>query len=217
MLPEIIIHNSVSIDGSLTGFMPDMGLHYKIAGEYIPDAHLIGADTIIAGNEMFGEAIPEEAQSDFEQPQREASLPWWVIVDSRGRLKGMLHTCRRFEYCRDAIILISEATPVSYSQHLEERNYRLIKTGDDKVDLSRALEHLNEEFNIKRIITDTGSVLGNLLINMGLVKEISLLIHPLIVGKKCYSIFPEIKKNTTLKLNKSEYFDNGCIWNVYRI
>ncbi|HOB85936.1 MAG TPA: hypothetical protein PK521_14745 [Bacteroidales bacterium] len=46
MKTEIIIHNSVSIDGSITGFMPDMGLHYKIAGEYKLDAHLIGADTV---------------------------------------------------------------------------------------------------------------------------------------------------------------------------
>ncbi len=49
MKTEIIIHNSVNIDGSLTGFMPDMGLHYKIAGEYKLDAHLIGSETIIKG------------------------------------------------------------------------------------------------------------------------------------------------------------------------
>ncbi len=33
MRPEIIIHNSISPDGSLVGFMPDMELHYKIAGQ----------------------------------------------------------------------------------------------------------------------------------------------------------------------------------------
>ena len=55
MNTEIIIHNSISLDGSLTGFMPDMELHYKIAGEYNPDAHLIGSETIIKGTEMSGE------------------------------------------------------------------------------------------------------------------------------------------------------------------
>jgi len=49
MKTEIIIHNSVSLDGSPTGFMPDMELHYQIAGDYRPDAHLIGSDTVIAG------------------------------------------------------------------------------------------------------------------------------------------------------------------------
>ncbi|MBP1666142.1 MAG: arfC, partial [Bacteroidetes bacterium] len=75
MKTEIIIHNSISLDGSLTGFIPDMELHYKIAGDYKPDAHLIGADTVITGNEMFGEGIPDEIQSDFLQPDRPEYLP----------------------------------------------------------------------------------------------------------------------------------------------
>jgi len=217
MLPEIIIHNSVSIDGSLTGFIPDMALHYKIAGDYKPDAHLIGSETIIKGNEMFGEAIPEEAQSDFEQPQREASLPWWVIVDSGGRLKGMLHTCRRFDYCRDVILLVSSSTPADYLEHLKERNYHLIIAGKEKVDLKMAVDKLKEKFGISRILTDTGRVLSNILINKGMVHEISLLVHPLIVGDKYYPMFSEVNQNLNLKLIKSESYDNGCVWNVYQI
>ncbi len=215
MNPKIIVHNSVSLDGSLTGFMPDMGLHYKIAGDYKPDAHLIGADTIISGNEMFGEGIPDELPSDFEKPQRDPGLPWWVIVDSRGRLKGMLHTCRRFEYCRDAILLVSDSTPPDYLSHLKERNYSFIIAGKGKVDLKSAVGKLAEIYNIRKILTDTGRVLGNLLINAGLVNEISILIHPLIVGEKCYPMFSDVKKDLNLKLKKSESFENGCVWNVY--
>jgi len=215
MKSEIIIHNSVSLDGSLTGFMPDMDLHYKIAGEYKPDAHLIGADTIISGNEMFGEGIPDEMPSDFEQPQRSDTLPWWVIVDSLGRLKGMLHTCRRFEYCRDVILLVSESTSRDYLSHIRERNYRLIIAGKDKVDLKAAIAKLAEIYNISKILTDTGKVLGNLLINTGLVNEISLLIHPLIVGEKCYPMFSDVNKDMNLKLKKSQSFDNGCVWSIY--
>jgi 2,5-diamino-6-(ribosylamino)-4(3H)-pyrimidinone 5'-phosphate reductase len=217
MKQEIIIHNSISIDGSLTGFMPDMELHYKIAGNYKPDAHLIGSATIIAGNEMFGEGIPEELPSDFEQPLRNTNLPLWIIVDSNGRLKGTLHTCRRFEYCRDVILLISRSTPADYIEHLEKRNYRYILAGKEKVDLVNSIELLHEKYNINRILTDTGRILGNLLLNEGLVNEISLLIHPLMVGEKCYPMFSDVKGNLSLNLKKSEYFENGCIWNVYKI
>ena len=217
MKPEIIIHNSVSIDCSLTGFMPDMGLHYKIAGDYRPDAHLIGSETIIKGNEMFGEGIPDELPSDFEKPQRDNSLPWWVIVDSGGKLKGMLHTCRRFEYCRDLIILISEKTPADYIDHIKERNYHYIIAGKDKVDLKPAIEKLCDSFVINRILTDTGRVLGNILINLGMVDEISLLIHPLIVGEKCYPMFSDVTGNKDFKLKKSEQFENGCVWAVYSL
>ncbi|OFY57665.1 MAG: hypothetical protein A2V50_00820, partial [Bacteroidetes bacterium RBG_19FT_COMBO_42_10] len=155
MKSEIIIHNSVSLDGSLTGFMPDMELHYRIAGDYKPDAHLIGSETIIKGNEMFGDGIPDEVPSDFEQPQRDKSLPWWIIVDSGGKLKGILHTCRRFEYCRDVIILVSESTPADYLEHLKDRNYNFIITGKEKVDLNMAVDRLREKFGIFRILTDT--------------------------------------------------------------
>jgi len=217
MIPEIIIHNSISLDGSLTGFMPDMGLHYSIAGSYNPDAHLIGADTIISGNELFGEGIPEEVNSDYEQPQRDEKLPWWVIVDSRGRLKGMLHTCRRFEFCHDVILLVSKSTPSDYITHLRKRNYRYIIAGDDKVDIKTALDLLSEEYSIKKILTDTGRTLGNILINLGLVQEISLLIHPLITGNKSYPMFSDVRANLNLRLTNSESYDNGCVWNVYKI
>jgi 2,5-diamino-6-(ribosylamino)-4(3H)-pyrimidinone 5'-phosphate reductase len=217
MKSEIIIHNSISLDSSLTGFMPDMGLHYKIAGDYKPDAHLIGSDTIISGNEMFGEGIPEELPSDFEQPDRDKNLPWWVVVDSRSRLKGMLHTCRRFEYCRDVILLVSESKPADYMMHLKERNYNFIIAGKDKVDLEFAIDRLREKFSIARILTDTGRILGNILINKGMVDEISLLVHPLLVGENCYSMFSDVKGNLSLKLKKSETFENGCIWMVYNL
>ena len=145
MQPEIIIHNSVSLDGSLTGFMPDMELHYKIAGDYKPDAHLIGSETIIKGIEMFGEGVPNELPADFIAPVRDSSLPRWVIVDSGGRLNGLLHTCRRFESCRDVILLISESTPAKYLIHLKERNYHFIVAGKEKVDLKMAVTQLIEK------------------------------------------------------------------------
>ncbi len=217
MNQEIIIHNSISIDGSLTGFMPDMDLHYKIAGDYKPDAHLIGADTVITGNDMFGQGIPDELPSDLIKPERPDYLPWWIIVDSGARLKGMLHTCRRFEYCRDVIVLVSGKTPDNYLDHLRERNYRFIKTGNDKVDLISALEKLRIEAGVTKILTDTGRVLGNILIDLGIVSEISLLIHPLAVGEKSYNMFGNLKKIKSFSLTKSEHFDNGCIWAVYKI
>lgn len=215
MSSEIIIHNSISLDGSLTGFMPDMELHYKIAGDYKPDAHLIGSNTIIKGIELFGEDVPEESPEDFSSPKRNPSLPCWVIVDSTGSLKGILHTCRRFEYCRKVIVLVSETTPKDYIRHLKDRNYEYIVAGDYKVDLLFAIEQLREKSGIHKILTDTGRVLGNILLNAGIVNEISLLVHPLIVGKNCYHMFSEISANLILKLKRSEQFQNGCVWNVY--
>jgi 2,5-diamino-6-(ribosylamino)-4(3H)-pyrimidinone 5'-phosphate reductase len=53
MLPKVVVHNSISLDGSLTGFEPNMQLHYKIAGDYRADANLIGSKTVSAGIELY--------------------------------------------------------------------------------------------------------------------------------------------------------------------
>lgn len=217
MLPKVIIHNSVSFDGSLTDFEPNMALHYQIAGNYKPDAHLIGSNTVKVGTELYGEGVPMEETKDFEKPKRAASLPYWVIPDTEGALKGLLHTCRRFEFCKDVVVLVSEKTPNEYIEHLKERNYGYHVVGKKHVDLEKALELLSAKYEVKKVLADTGRVLGNLLLNQGLASEISLLIHPIIVGNKSYSIFSNVSEAISLKLDKAEVLDKGYVWLVYTV
>jgi len=200
MLPKIVIHNSISIDGSLTNFEPNMGLHYQIAGNYKPDIHLIGSNTIKTGIEMYGNGVPPEEKNDFEKQKRDENLPLWVIIDTKGGLKGLLYTCRRFEFCKDVIVLVSEKTPKNYLEHLKERNYDYHIVGQNHVNLKNALNLLAEKYNVKTVLTDAGKILGNLLLNQGLVSEVSLLVHPVIVGNKSYNMFGDIKENLILKL-----------------
>jgi 2,5-diamino-6-(ribosylamino)-4(3H)-pyrimidinone 5'-phosphate reductase len=193
-----------------------MELHYKIAGNYKPDAHLIGSKTIKTGIELYGEA-PSEEKSDFNKPDRDDKLPYWIILDTKGSLKGLLHEVRRFEFCKDVIIFISKETPKDYITYLEKRNYDYHIVGMKKVDLEKALEILFKNYNAKTILTDTGRILGNLLIKQNLVKKISLLIHPVIVGNKRYDIFSNVRSNSKLKLVKSEILNETYIWLVYKI
>jgi 2,5-diamino-6-(ribosylamino)-4(3H)-pyrimidinone 5'-phosphate reductase len=65
MFPKIVIHNSISLDGSLTNFEPNMDLHYQIAGNYKSEAHLIGSITAKIGVTLYGNAIPQEEKRDF--------------------------------------------------------------------------------------------------------------------------------------------------------
>ena len=217
MLPKVIIHNSVSLDGSLTSFEPNMGLHYQIAGNYKPDAHLIGSNTVKVGIELYEEGVPAEEKSDFEKPERDKSLPLWVIPDTAGALKGLLHACRRFEYCRDVVVLISEETPEDYREYLRERNYDYHAVGKRHVDLKKSLEMLSAKYKVKTVLADTGRILGNLLLDQGLASELSLLIHPIIVGNKAYNIFGNINKSISLKLKKKETLGKGYVWLVYKV
>ena len=217
MLPKVIIHNSISLDGSLTNFEPNMGLHYKIAGRYNPDVHLIGSNTVKVGIELYEKGIPLEEETDYEKPERAKNLPYWVIPDTRGILKGVLHTCRRFEFCKNVIVLISESTPREYVEYLKERNYDHHVVGIEHVDLKKSLELLSSKYRVKKVLADTGRILGNLLLERGLASELSLLVHPVIVGRNAYNIFGNISKDTKLKLYKKEVFPKGYVWLNYKI
>jgi 2,5-diamino-6-(ribosylamino)-4(3H)-pyrimidinone 5'-phosphate reductase len=140
-----------------------------------------------------------------------------VIPDTKGTLKGLLHEVRRFEFCKDVVIFISKKTPKDYIYYLEKRDYDYQIVGRKNIDLERSLEILSKKYNVKTILTDTGKILGNLLINQGYVGEISLLIHPVIVGRNSYEIFRSISKNINLKLCRFEKMDGDFIWLKYKV
>ena len=215
MLPKLIVHNSISIDGSLVNFEVNMLLHYQIAGGFKADMHLVGSNTVKAGIDLFLKEIPRETECDYRKPEKNGLL--WAVPDTTGKLNGLLHVIRQSEYCKDVIILISKKTPKEYVRYLKKRNYDNYVIGENKCNLKQTLELLNEKYNTKTILTDTGSILSNLLIKQGLVSEISLLIHPVVVGKKGYNMFANVDENFKLELVKEESFEKGYTCNLYRI
>jgi len=215
--PKVIVHSSISLDGSLLGFEVDMQQHYSIAGSYKADIHLIGSNTIKAGIEMFCPKIPKESKADFVKPKRNKNLPFWVIPDTKGKLKGLHHINRRFELCRDIIVLVSKSTPKDYLSYLKERNYDYHIAGEKRVDYTQALKFLAKQYNAKTILTDTGKILNCVLLNKGLVDELSLLIHPVIVGKNQYTLLSEIDNNKNLQLVKTKVVGKNKLWLVYEI
>ena len=216
MQQKIILHNSISLDGSITNFEVNMELHYKIAARYIPDAHLIGSNTIETGIKLYGNN-PSELKKDFNKPIRNKDLPYWVIIDTEGKLINHLHEIRRFEFCRDVIILVSKETKNDYIEYLKLRNYDYHIVGGKKVDIKKSLKLLKTKYNVNIIITDTGRILGNILLQNDFVSEISLLIHPVIVGDGAYNIFSDKLKSINLELVNKETLFNNYIWVVYKI
>jgi 2,5-diamino-6-(ribosylamino)-4(3H)-pyrimidinone 5'-phosphate reductase len=216
MKPKTILHNSMSLDGEYRDITVDMAVHYAVAGSYAADVHLVGSNTVKMGIEKYGNGVPPEEKTDFEKPSREG-VPLWAVVDSRGTLRGMLHTMRRFEFCRDVVVLISEKTPADYVQHLEERNYDYIVAGSDHVDYKAALEELNSRYGAQTVLTDSGSTLDCILLDEGLVDELSLLVVPELAGKTCENIFCRMKNPLKLELICAEEKENGSVLLRYNI
>ncbi|KQC15961.1 MAG: hypothetical protein APR56_11070 [Methanosaeta sp. SDB] len=213
---KVIIHSSVSLDGSLLGFEVDMHTHYGIVASYQAEVHLVGSNTAREGLKMFCPEIPPEEDGDFTRPERDRKLPLWVIPDTRGQMLGLLHVLRRFELIRDILVIISSDTSPEYVDYLRERDYGF-RVVDRPVDYGEIIEFLAAEHKAKKILTDTGKILNCILLNRGLVDEVSLLVHPLIVGGKQYPLLGEVAENISLSLVKNEAMGPDKVWLVYRV
>jgi 2,5-diamino-6-(ribosylamino)-4(3H)-pyrimidinone 5'-phosphate reductase len=217
---KVIMHNSVSLDGSFTDFEVNTGLHYQIASRYKADANLIGSNTIAMGIEIYGGEIPPENKADYNKPDRDAALPYWIIVDTKGVTKGMLHTCRSFEYCRDVIVLISQQTNKDYIKYLKERDYDYLFCGEERIDFNKALGILNTNYGIEKVLVDSGPALNSVLLSEGLIDEISLLISPTIVGKKSNVLLSKLnlrKQNVNLELSSCDGLESGLVLLRYKV
>jgi 2,5-diamino-6-(ribosylamino)-4(3H)-pyrimidinone 5'-phosphate reductase len=217
MLPKIILHNAVSADGRLDNFMPDIGLYYSLVATWKEDATLAGSDTILAAPD----AMPDDV-GDAAPPNDRSGLPLLVVPDSRGRVRSW-EALRRQPFWRDVVVLVSESTPLDYLHRLADAGVASIKTGQDRVDLRAALEELSDSYSVRTLRVDSGGTLNGVLLRAGLVDEVSLLIHPCLVGgTSARSMFraPDLDSPDDvipLGLMSLEEVGNGIIWVRYRV
>ena len=179
MIPRVILHNAVSLDGRIEGFPVDLQQYYGLAASFGEDATLAGADTFLSAE---NEAPPED-ESAFLPPQidGEDRRPILVVPDSRGRIRTW-HYLRSLPYWRDFVALCSRRTAPEYLQYLQKRHIHCIIAGEDHVDLRAALERLASDYGVRTVRVDAGGTLNGQLLRRGLVAEVSVLVCPYLVG-----------------------------------
>lgn len=219
MPPTITVFNSVSLDGAITAFQLDLEAHYKILGALAPEALLVGSNTAKTGIETFIKEIPPEREEDRRKPEIAASdrRAYWIIPDSKGVLKNLLHVYRQTGYGKDIILLVSEKTPKAYLSYLTERHYDYIVAGKTRVDLPKALDLLVKKYDFSAIVTDTGPSLNTALLAAGLVDEIKLLVWPELAGKAGRNFMEGLGNSAKLQLISCEKQDKGSVLLSYKI
>lgn len=220
MKPWVIIHNAVSLDGRIDWFEPDLVLFYDMTSRWEEDATLAGVDTLLAVPEdMERESLPGPFAPEHSE---EDTRPILVVPDSRGRLADWDYW-RRLPYWKACVVLCSKRTPASYLKQLDNQDIRYLVTGHDHVDLADALHRLHTNFGISTIRVDSGGTLSGVLLRAGLVDEISLLIHPQLVGGTTPRSFfraPDLESEKgviELKLSHLEEVKDGLIWVIYEV
>jgi 2,5-diamino-6-(ribosylamino)-4(3H)-pyrimidinone 5'-phosphate reductase len=220
MLPKLIIHNEVSLDGRIDWFTPHPGTYYRLAGEFDADAHLTGADTLLSS----AEELPPEDEDLLVSPEVSDDDPGslLVVVDSRGRVRHW-RTLRHAGYWRRFVALCAESTPRDYVEYLAAHHVDAIVAGRERVDLRAALEQLQARYGVARVHVDSGGTLNGALLRAGLVDEISLLIAPALVGGLSPRSFYRAPDLTSpegvipLELFHVETLDEGLVWLRYRV
>jgi 2,5-diamino-6-(ribosylamino)-4(3H)-pyrimidinone 5'-phosphate reductase len=221
LLPWVILHNEVSVDGRLTGFDVHMGLYYELAQRFVEDATLAGADTILSAPDEVEEETAEDMEAFARDPEEE-SRPYLVIPDSRGRVR-IWHMLRRWPYWGRFIALVSDTTPVEYLEYLGERNIDHVREGEDHVDLRRALEVLRERYDIRVVRMDSGGTLNGHLLKEGLVDEVSILLNASLVGVEGATSFFKAPRGwspedlVSMRLTHSEEMDDETVWLRYDV
>lgn len=199
MRPHVVAQLAVSIDGATTGFEADQARFYALATLWQEDVTLVGADTILA---------QQSAVRAAARPGPREAGPLLAVVDSRHRVHD-LEALRDLGYWSDVVGLYSDQTP---ARPLDSNIGELI-TGYDRVDLAESLELLYRRGALVVRVDSGGTLLGAML-ELGLVDELSLLIHPVVVGNgsRWQGAF---NGRLDLKLANTEVFTGGITWLRY--
>lgn len=224
MLPYVIVHNAVSVDGRMDKFQPDVGLYNFLALIWKPDVMLTSSNTILSWfeNEKSNtEKVKsnDSAPGNNNKPQMKQLL---AVVDSRGRVKEW-NKLRNSHHWRDIIVLCSESTPKDYIEFLKAIKMKYLISGKEKVNFNEAFIKLKNEFEAKVIRVDSGGTLNGVLFSEGLVNEVSIVMYPYLVGGESpSSIFyskdlVSSKEPISLKLIETRKIRGNLIWSRYSL
>lgn len=224
MLPRVILHIATSLDGRITNFPADLEVYYSLAATWNPDAILFGSETVLAAvRDDPSLEVPPEHDEMFTPPEgAKDTRPLLVIADSRGRVRCW-DAIRRRPYMRDLVAFCSSSTPEEYLSYLEDQKIAAIVAGTDRIDMRKALEMLNEKYGVGTVRIDSGGTLNSVLLDAGVVDEVSVLIHPFLAGGRADpTMFDPIKAGFVdlqipLTHIKTEMVGNGLVWARYSV
>jgi 2,5-diamino-6-(ribosylamino)-4(3H)-pyrimidinone 5'-phosphate reductase len=222
MLPVLVIHNAVSVDGRTDWFAPDIEKFYELTNAWKEDATLAGSDTLLAAYGEVNEADVDQETEAIQESEPGDIRPLLLVPDSRGRLR-IWHLLKKEEYWREVIALCSKTTPKDYLQYLDRKRVKYIICGEDRVDFKIALDEINNRYGVNTVRVDSGGSLNGVLLRAGLVHEVSVVIHPCLVGGTSPRSLYKAPDLTTaedvieLKLSNIQKLEGDLLWMRYQV
>jgi riboflavin biosynthesis pyrimidine reductase len=227
MKPHVICHMVTSIDGRTrrSRWRPQPGggdlferLHDKLGG----DAWVVGR---VTGQEFAKrEAYPTQTDAVFPRETwiaKRGAPVWGVALDTQGRIAW-----GRSDIGGDPILVVlTEQVSDAHLAGLRSENISYVFAGKRTIDLAVALEVLNRELGIRRLLLEGGGTVNGGFLRAGLVDEISLALQPAVDGSKgVSSVFDSSVEDagklaplTSMTLESCEVLEGGAVWLRYRL
>ncbi len=228
MKPYVVCHMVASIDGRIlhSRWRPQTReggdlferLHVKIGG----DAWLVGR---VTGQE-FAKARGYDARAERAYPRepwlaRRDAKAYGVVLDAQGKIAW-----GRSDIGGDPIVVaLTEQVSDTHLAGLRRDGVSYFFAGERNLDLTSALEFLNRELGVKRLLIEGGGGSNGAFLRAGLIDEISLAIVPAVDGAKgAPSIFDSTDAEAELRapieemsLASCEVLEGGAVWLRYRL
>ncbi len=229
MKPYVICHMVQSVDGRIWGsrwrpranVMPNLfeKLHDELGG----GSWLCGRVTAQEFARGKGKTYPPTSKK-FPRTnwyaQKEGVKAWGIFLDARGK------ACwERSDIGGDPILVIlAEEVPDSHLAGLRSEGISYIFAGKTEIDLAAALETVNRELGITRLMVEGGGGANGAMLRAGLIDELSLVITAALDGSTgAPTVFNSgdtdlgpapIEKMT---LESHTVLEHGALWLRYRL
>ncbi|NDH63633.1 MAG: 2-hydroxy-3-oxopropionate reductase [Alphaproteobacteria bacterium] len=228
MKPYVICHMVTSVDGRIWGsrWRPKAnvvpGLFERLHDQLGGGSWLCGR---VTAQEFAKGTTPQYPASDqvFAREHwfaQRGAKAWGIFLDAKGKA-----VWARADIGGDPILVIlTEAVPDRHLAGLRADGVSYIFAGATEIDLAAALETLNRELGIERLLLEGGGGANGALLRAGLIDELSLVISPAIDGSSgAPTVFnsggvdlgPAPIERMTLASH--EVLDGGAIWLRYRL
>lgn len=228
MKPYVICHMNTSVDGRILGsrWRPAenrmAGLFERLHDQLGGGSWLIGR---VTGSEYAkaasypdrpGQTYPREAWFT-----RRDAAAYGIALDARGKIAW-----GRSDIGGDPIVVVlTKRVSDAHLAGLRQDGVSYIFAGDEELDLGLALEILNRELGIERLLLEGGGGSNGSFLRAGLIDEISVAICPAVDGSKgAPSIFDSGDKDAgvaapirSMTLASCEVLEGGAVWLRYRL
>lgn len=196
MRPHVVAQLAVSLDGVASGFDVDLARFYALATLWQEDVTLIDAGAILAQEHAL-----------LAAPRRgpRAEGPLLAVVDERARIRSW-ELLRELGYWSGVLALYADQTP----ERPPDATTPELITGYDQVDLAEALDVLGRR-GVRTVRVDSSGVLLRACLALGLVDELALLVHPVLIGGDRWYDTGRLD----LRHAGTEVFRDGVIWTRY--